>query len=306
VLFVAPLLAPLSAAASDAHRGVPSEPATGVRGAWPFCGFLESAGAFTTLQGLYFFGGQPDGINARDQIADPYVGIVDAKTSAVTPIAVPGAKVTAPFGINDAGAVVGYFFNGSADQGFLYKGGAFTTIVPPGATWSVAYGINAAEEVVGYYVRGSKMRGFAYRDGAYTTIDFPSAHYTQATGINDRGDVVGIYSDGTSEHGFLAKDFLSTRGTFTRFDPADSTWTDLYGIDNEGGIVGRYFSKDGTEKGFIFRDGAFTPLEFRAAVSTDAQGINSEGQIVGTARIRNPVASRRGINVPCRSGNSRR
>ncbi len=296
ILLALPLIIVFCGAAPQTRKDTPSGLNKTVKGLFPFCGFVESGGRFTILHGVYFFGGQPSGMNAKGQIADPYLGVVDAVTGAVTPIAVPGAKVTAPFGINDAGTVVGYYFNGSVDQGFLDRAGTFTTIVPPSATWTVAYGINAAGEVVGYYLSGSKTRGFVYHDGAFSSVDFPGARYTIPTGINDRGDIVGIQSDGKSEHGFL-----DSGGTFTRIDHPDATWTDIYGIDNEGRIAGRFFNKRGAEEGFLDKSGAFTAIDFPGAVSTDAQGINDEGNIVGTARLRNVATNRRGYSPPCPS-----
>jgi hypothetical protein len=79
------------------------------------------------------------------------------------PGALPGG--TTPTGINPAGDIVGFYFDGGSNlHGFLLSKGRFDTIDVP-----AAFGI-----------------------------------ITRAFGINPRGDIVGTYFDGSSiEHGFL-------------------------------------------------------------------------------------------------------
>lgn len=168
------ILLPAAICVAEAREGIPGS-ARGVGGISPFCGFVETGGSFTALQGLCFFGGQPNGINASEQIADPFLGVVDAQKGAIAPIVVPGAKITAAFGINDTGTVVGYYFNGSVDPGFQDKAGVFTTIAFPGASWTVAYGINSAGVVVGYYVSAAKARDWHIKKASSPQSTF-SAH----------------------------------------------------------------------------------------------------------------------------------
>ncbi len=51
-----------------------------------------------------------------------------------TTIDVPGSNYTSAMGINDAGQIVGVFFDSTGDHGFLDTGGVFTTINVPGTT----------------------------------------------------------------------------------------------------------------------------------------------------------------------------
>jgi PEP-CTERM motif len=64
-------------------------------------------------------------------------------------------------GVNDAGQVVGYYFNDSGGHGFFYDHGRYTTLDDPladGGTY--AFGINDAGAIVGYYNEGVDTYGF--------------------------------------------------------------------------------------------------------------------------------------------------
>jgi probable HAF family extracellular repeat protein len=116
-----------------------------------FHGFLFANGVFTS------FG---DDLGATDiNNAGQIVGCYDTCTrgfllsgSTFTPVDVPGAVVTAPHGINDAGDIVGSYFDGTTLRGFLYDGVTFTTIDAPGAVITSVFRINNSGDVVGYYV----------------------------------------------------------------------------------------------------------------------------------------------------------
>ena len=80
-------------------------------------------------------------------------------------IEAPGGVTVLPWGINDAGQMVGYF--GSLSQGFLYSAGTFSTIAVDVPT------------VIG------------------------PVFGTAAFGINNRGDIVGVYAIAVPEPGTL-------------------------------------------------------------------------------------------------------
>src|SRR5207248_1754401 len=108
-------------------------------------------------------------------------------------------------GINDAGQIVGVYFDTSNNEhSFLYSAGTFTTLAEPSGT-TIAFGINDAGQIVGEYedVTGN-AHGFLYSGGTFTNFDFPSATETLAWGINDASQVTGGYFVAGSIHGFLA------------------------------------------------------------------------------------------------------
>ena len=66
------------------------------------------------------------------------------------PAALPG--ITYALGLNNAGQIVGYYYDAAGYHGFLYSGGVFTPINAPSAPNStVAIGINNLGQIVGYY-----------------------------------------------------------------------------------------------------------------------------------------------------------
>ena len=64
----------------------------------------------------------------------------------------PGATDTQAIDVNDAGAIVGdYFDAASVEHGFVSSGGTFTAIDFPGAKSTAVAGINANGDIVGGY-----------------------------------------------------------------------------------------------------------------------------------------------------------
>jgi uncharacterized membrane protein len=66
--------------------------------------------------------------------------------------------------------------------------------------------------------------------------------------------------------------FLLDQGSYTTLDVPGSTWTQAYGINASGQIVGWYDYGNG----FLLDQGTYTTLD-----APNANGINDSGQIVG-------------------------
>jgi probable HAF family extracellular repeat protein len=203
---------------------------------------------------------------------------------------------TYPYGINDAGQIVGYYDVVTLEphvpvdhwHGFLYAGGTYTTLDYPAAVYTYAYGINASGQILGTYTNGP-YHGFVYSGGTYTrTFDDPSAtSITFAQGINASGDIVGYYQNSsTGYHGFLY-----SGGSYTTLDDSSGAAgsTLAHGINASGQIVGEYVDSGGTSHGFLYSGGTYTTLTNPFAINGDpnhtngtvALGINDAGQIVG-------------------------
>jgi hypothetical protein len=122
-------------------------------------------------------------------------------------VAVPGANYTLPFGINNAGDIVGEFSDNSPSHfhGFLDHNGTYTVLDDPLATngtW--ATGINNQGQIVGKYVDGSGTHSYLYSGGVYATLADPDGTATAVNAINDHGVIGGVYSDAAGVHGFVA------------------------------------------------------------------------------------------------------
>ena len=123
-------------------------------------------------------------------------------------------------GVNDAGAVVGFYQEGPDSSplftAFEDVSGAITSFQFPGSTSTQALGVNDRGEIVGDYIgAGGEMFGFLWDDGKFSTINPPGATSSTANGINDRGQIVGFFSGGDAG--------ASTFG-FEATIPEPSTW----------------------------------------------------------------------------------
>jgi uncharacterized membrane protein len=157
-------------------------------------------------------------------------------------LTVPGSAFSVATGINEAGLIVGIYFDlASVLHGFANNGGTFSNIDFPGATGTQVIGVNDAGQIVGgYFDAANDEHGFLSSSGIFTPIDFPGASRTAAAGINAAGDIVGGYSDSTGTHGFLLQ-----AGVFTAINFPLATSTTAFGINDTGEIAGSYSDATG-------------------------------------------------------------
>jgi probable HAF family extracellular repeat protein len=143
--------------------------------------------------------------------ADVSVPSVTAKpyifdNASYTSINIDGAVETYVSGINDAGQIVGSYFDAKNNLiGFVYvDGNVVETLSQSG--WRIsAYAINNKGQVAGTYltISDDKSYGFIYTNGNYNTVSLGDNTNTVAFGINDAGQIVGSYHDSDGYHGFL-------------------------------------------------------------------------------------------------------
>src|SRR5262245_22466640 len=105
-----------------------------------------------------------------------------------TTLDVPGANATFVRGNNASGQIVGSYWDGTTDHGFLLDNGGYTTIDQPGSDDTEVFGINASGQMVGW-----SGLGFLLDNGVYTTFNpFPGRGVKLfPNGINDSGQIVG-------------------------------------------------------------------------------------------------------------------
>lgn len=163
----------------------------------------------------------PAGISNRPHITgiytkDPSFGGLhgfDWFNGVFTTIDFPSAGVTDTlvFGNNNAGELVGAYFDSTGGHGFERSGGQFMTLEFPGSVYTQPVGINDSGDIVGHYQTTPALpssapeHGFVLVDGKFHTFDFPGATATRLFGINDLGTIVGWYIDSSDvSHGFVA------------------------------------------------------------------------------------------------------
>src|SRR5258708_3037337 len=143
-----------------------------------------------------------------------------------TTINSPSAIDTDAYGINDAGQIVGSYYDGSPVRGFPLSGGGYTLLNAPTTTpgVTVATDINTSGQIVGYYNFEINRSSFLYSNGTYTTIAISTSGANGgpwARGINDAGQIVGYVSDFILvPHLSYGKvtGFLYSNGTLTTID----------------------------------------------------------------------------------------
>jgi len=201
---------------------------------------------------------------------------------------VPGAYQTSAYGINDAGHIVGsYYDNPWPLHGFLFKNGQFSTldffpVASPRPTdfYTIAVGINANDNVVGTFnVSLGLSYGYLFDGKTYSVIQSPDFFVAEANGINATGAICGVfaYRDRPGLHGYLF-----SNGAFNIIDVPGSTTTKAHGLNDARHIVGEYRDSSGKSHGFLYREGRFHTIDYAGATSTAAYGINAKEEIVGT------------------------
>lgn len=202
---------------------------------------------------------------------------------------------TRAMGINDRGAVVGYFsyvtHNGSAAlRGFKRDAnGIFERpiddITGPGTHYyTVPNGINDSGVVSGYYIEylngGSGFSGFLLSQGVFTDFSIPPGIDTKVFGINNQGDFVGYHGGSDGRY------YVTVNGVSTPLDYPHSTIIEADGIAADGTIVGTFRRNYGTDHsfwGFLRGPAAkYKPFKIPGSFRTMAYGVSSAThQIVG-------------------------
>lgn len=175
-----------------------------------------------------------------------------------TKIDFPGAIATRAFGINNTGDITGnHTTQSGAVFGFILRDGTFHKIHVRGTDLTSGYGAEDNGRVtVGDIVLSadSSTRGFVMNKGAVQLLDppgtiFPCSH---ARGINERGDVAGAFGIVHTadechgpQHGFVFR-----QGEYDVIDPRGSVDTFVFGINDDGAVVGVFTDKEGIVHGF--------------------------------------------------------
>ncbi len=237
----------------------------------------------------YFGSGAAGHPNIGYEIAAPY--------TAYTAVMQPGSVQTQPTGVNNAGAISGFWAptNTGTDANFAFAGmpvgkkTLFLSAVFPGTYGapqvSQALGINNTDVLAGFYVDGtgiSHAYTFAPGTATFTTLKVRGAVSAAATSINDNAEVAGF---GTGKNGktfgFVQN---ATGGVTASFTVPGTSFTQLLGINNSGIAVGFYNDSAGKPHGLYYNatTGAWITVDDPDGVGgTVVNGINNENELVG-------------------------
>jgi hypothetical protein len=118
--------------------------------------------------------------------------------------------------------------------------------------------------------------------GAATVVSFdvPTAVATMGQAIDFGGDITGVwYDSGEIAHGFLR----TAGGTITPFDPAGSTGTNVYAMNDAQTVVGSFSDSGGTHGFLRTADGTITVYDAPGSVGyTEIYSINNSNAYAGT------------------------
>jgi probable HAF family extracellular repeat protein len=198
-----------------------------------------------------------------------------------TKIQPPGAIYTEATGINNAGIIVGTYWDAqSVRHGFKYDGTTYTNIEFPGSSHNYGIGIGHAGQILGTHsvLAEGPYHGFILENGVFTSFDYPGMD-TDGRGINADGQIAGVYNAGglTTPHGYV-----KTGDEYVPIDYPGSWGTEAWGINNNGVVSGNYYDTSaGGIHGFVYSNGTYTSVNFPGASTTRLTRLNNLNQAVG-------------------------
>jgi probable HAF family extracellular repeat protein len=189
----------------------------------------------------------------------------------------PGAKTTAIFGINNSGAMVGYYVTpDGTEHGLLLRGKSVTNIDhPQGVGRTFCNNLNSKGTIVGYYYDSTDtVHGFLYRDGVFTAVG-PSGAPSVAAGINDLGEIVGGYNSNG-----VAQGFKWNGKNYTTVNVPGAVQTFAADINNSGEITFDWIDSGGNYQGALLNGNKYTTLQVPGAVQSIPNDIDSAGDVI--------------------------
>jgi hypothetical protein len=181
-------------------------------------------------------------------------------TTVDDPNANNGTYIALEQGLNNRGAVVGWYNVGSVSYGFVREpDGKFVTIEPlASALFTLVGGINSAGAMAGYFGTATSASGFLQKRDGQTVlfnVSGPDGEFgTVAFTLNSRDEVTGESVDANgADHGFIG----FPNGYIKTFDAPNAGTGSNQGtrpttINDAGQVVGWVLDSNNVAHGFIF------------------------------------------------------
>jgi probable HAF family extracellular repeat protein len=219
-------------------------------------------------------------LTASNSVVETGFTDINGNTNAVT---FPGALNTSVQSVNSAGDLAG-FWSGtggvSGEHAFVEHGGVFTNIPIADAIQSFALAINDKDVVLGGFTSNADIsQSFAYdaTTGNVTLLEDGNGG-TFASDINDDGTIVGAF-DVIDNLGHPATHgFIYSNGTFTTFDVAGATATEIAAINNNGDFAGNFVDSTGHQLGFLSHAGQVATFDMSIV-----RDLNNNDVVVGSS-----------------------
>jgi probable HAF family extracellular repeat protein len=209
-----------------------------------------------------------------------------------TAVAGPSAFASELYSIRDLGLLPGGTWSrarGLNDRGQVVGVATRPGVEDPSTMWGVPVVFEpdgTIREVVapGFVASGAERHGI--NDSGRLAGDRPVTWEERFYDINDRGQAVGetyVFVPGESVPRIRAT--IDGEGGRTHLGTLGGSWSEGYGINESGHVVGRSEAADGSRRAFLYRDGVMQDLTGLLGGHTDsvANAINDRGQVIGGA-----------------------
>ncbi len=195
-------------------------------------------------------------------------------------------------GINDFGAIAGYFGSGSPatthpNKGYTlapYSASRFTNENFTGSQQTQVIAINDWGNTVGFYATaGGANYGFLDEEGALSPVSDPLTSskppVNQLLGLNDNGQAAGFYNDSKgNSHAYI---WNRVTRVFTPINPPAATTATATAINDHGAVAGFFSEANGNIVSFVKQGPTWTILSVPGSSTTELFGLNDEGVAVG-------------------------
>jgi hypothetical protein len=195
-------------------------------------------------------------------------------------------------GINDFGAIAGYFGSGSPaathpNKGFTvapYNAKLFTNENFVGSQQTQVTAVNDWGNTVGFYATPSGANyGFLDEDGVMSSVSDPLTSskppVDQLLGLNDNGQAAGFYNDAKNNSHAYTWDRVTR--VFTPINPPGATSATATAINDHGSVAGFYTNANGNIVSFIKQGQHWVTVAVPGSATTEIFGLNDEGVAVG-------------------------
>jgi len=218
-------------------------------------GFLFSGGAYTTIDPPGSTTTQLSGINDMGQIVgetrSPNSGFLyTLQNQTFTTLVYPKADYVFPHAISNSGTIAGQVGYGAGEiHGFELVGSTYRQISPPRSSLSLVTGITSSGTLFGQAAGKIKNLTFAFARGKYSERIMPNAPNALVFGVNPAGTaLVGTYNPSSG----VTAGFIYQNKTLTTLQFPGSSFTEAYGINAAGEVVGAFGDAQGNGHGFTW------------------------------------------------------
>jgi probable HAF family extracellular repeat protein len=193
-----------------------------------------------------------------------------------------------PYGLNNAGQVVGYTYNGGYTTAYVSKDGSTTSLHPANSNIdnSQAHGINESGTAVGQVsYHNGPTRAAVFSNGSVQILGTLGGTYSSGNAINASGQVAGISSTASGDqHGFVTR----ADGSLVDIDTLGGAAGSDANAINDLGVVTGYIGIDAQSdayRAYIYANGSLQTLGTLGGNYSQGYAINNAGMVAGYAYL---------------------